>query len=376
LDIVAFKTAANTHFLGLYSDDNKVSYYQLGKTNIVVSLTWNLLGTQTTKFRLEQTILKNIDRTAQQAMGNIGCIPSVDGKERNMIMFYSDNNVFINGFNPDSGNIDINLDPATSKGKNLYYSTVRTITGATVYGECAGDTQASTQQLWLVIASSLQDTDYKVDFIPLTEFSNVDFTCPGDWVTNPSGLVKNNGVCVVMDTACADAPNEYQQSTNGVFSCKTRVTTDSQTISGSGTKVVVRLSKDTKTTTLPEDIYFSYINMIFITSTNHIDVFGLQEAFCQKDTKPNVFSMGTIQFSENLNEIAVSSNAQHMFTTLDKRDWEIDANNKLIQICSILSSDPTNQFYKQFLAECKQKNPIPFTIYDFIKYHSQCKLIL
>eukprot|EP01080_Neovahlkampfia_damariscottae_P007487 gene7487-11811_t len=376
--LTAFYDTQSKQYWAAISFTDKIEFYQIDKNTITATQKWSLnVPVHAGYVKISNTKFAQRDKTAFEASKSIQCLPTVAGTDRTLIMIYTKKSVYVLGFvSTQTGNHPIDLTEENAIGKYLYYEapTGKFISAAHIYKDCLGDSKG--QQVWLAVAYYINGQDsFKLQMVSLSEFSQVDFTCIGDgstWWKNPSASRKDGGTCEVIKTACTVSTDFREwDTTKNTFECKTRPTILEKSLSEKVHTIRSALSTDIKAITAATDLQHAFMRVLFLAGIHHIDVIGVQEKACEIQAVPTVSTLTTIPASRNVHNIAVSHNAQHLFSSLSARDWELLTHARLAEICQKLKADPTNSYLSKFSEKCK----VPTTelsIFDFMAYHSQC----
>ncbi len=310
---------------------------------------------------------------------------------KSLIVLATAIDVFIFGFEPSTAtSTNITLDANQVAYKPYYSVSIGSITSVTAFTDCFGDTTKTSQNVWLVVATTIGNTA-AINYVSLPEFTETLLgTCLTDsWWRNPTNL---RGTTCTPANACPTG--QYFLTGSG---CQTRnIISSTQTFSAIITRVTSRLMThfDTNPATAAE-ISYSYVREIFAASGKTLSILSFQEVACQA-TKPIVGVYSTITMDNYIREISVSLNGQHVFATIYKREWEIESNNRLVSICTelvpkmiertslekltlqqdtdakIAEIDKQIKYIRQYYSLCQARNPTPFNMYSYINYYSKC----
>lgn len=354
----------------------QIIFYQLQDKALTIRQTWSLtLPSGSTFVRMEWIRHLTLDRAAQ--VTSVGCFPAVTNGQRSLIMITTDFNVHFYGFVlGNQGTFNINLSPQATLGTSLYYQAPPTfsISSAFAYGECFGNIDLPSQQILLTVGlySTGTNTGNKIQVVSLTEFALQDNTCIDEgntWWLNPSGRRRTApNQCSLVNGACTST--EFYRDNQGT--CQPRIQAVETTLSGRALQITSATSTDNKDTTQGTEIRNVYIENVIVTSIKAVDIIGVQEKLCTGGQRPIVSVMNRIQYQDRVLSTSISTNAQHLFTVTQKRDWEVDSYNGLIQICRDLARNPDAPNYNARFREMCKNAPSGLTIYDFIVYNSQC----
>ena len=269
----------------------------------------------------------------------------------------------------------------TSK-KTLVYT--HSVTGENIYSvagfsECYGDRAKKSQMIWMVVAfaSSSGTPNGGLVSILLPEAASIDVATTTDV----------DALGISSSTACPtvwDGSNEpqYRPSGSSSSSCTKRPRTVMKALSGTTalpsriTVGMYRTSSDVKTS--PPNAANSFYHVLFVAMRESIEVYLFQEKACQDSTSTNGFTvpfvntLASVLYSDaKVNDISVSSNAQHVFAVLGRKAFDIDGRTRLDDICKLLNSANPPSALSSFTEICK-KYPTKYNAFDFIGYYSMC----
>jgi len=74
----------------------------------------------------------------------------------------------------------------------------------------------------------------------------------------------------------------------------------------------------------------------------------------------------------DLPSISLSENAEHFFVSIIGQHWEVNSNQRAVQIWDTLEKDPENIFLQDYKPMCQKWRPYPFVIYEYVEYFSEC----
>lgn len=377
-DLTAFyDTTGARHVAAVYIETLKrVEFHNVDVNFGTPMQSWTLtLAPTTTRVNIKHVIHQQNNLAAA---GNAGCFPAVEGTQRTLIVIYTNNNIYIFGFRIGQlGNVNLNLEPLQQFGKTLYYQSPLNveISAVEAFSDCFGSTTG--QGIYLAVGLYDQNLQSTLQVVSLEEFSLVVFNpiCYNDpnwWMRPSSQRQVTNGACVNAEKQCQSVAFYPSTQTNDDWNCRQRATIAPRLLSGRATEIASALSTHKSDQFTAQDLEFSYMNYIFAVSANHVNIFTVQEIACASNTAPIITEMNRVTFSHNVFNLVVSHNAQHMFSALERRDWEIVGWYRLIEICNILQRNPSESTLQIYKERCESQSPTNLGIYDFITYHSQC----
>jgi ABC-type multidrug transport system ATPase subunit len=377
-DMVAvYDPQSAAHWAGFYyASTRQLQWFNPTVTFATPLQQWNLaLTSTTTRVNLKTTFWQQNDFTPGALPLNIGCFAAVPNSIFTLVMIYTNQNAFIFGLSDQNNGVqNLDLNPVTQMGTSLFFQTDagEELTAANIYGDCIGLPSGQSLYLQAGISTNGGVVNY-IRFVPLPEFSEVDSTCfapdRSNWWRSPAGPRKIGTTCTPLTATCGNWKSYRQNSDQN---CVARALIPIQSTFGPIQEILSALSTDRVATTQPADLEFAYQTIVFGISLSHIDIFAVQEIACLANAIPVVTQLNRIAYAHNIFNLAISTNGQHIFTALDRRDWEIVGYYRLIEICNSLASNPNQPTLARFANRCNAQTPTPLGIYDFITYHSQC----
>lgn len=319
-----------------------------------------------TFFRLTKTYHAEYNRAGTQPT-TPGCFAPA-GPERTIIVIYTDSRVYAIWHTaiiiPDP------LDMATGAvfGSNVGEQ----ITAVAVFGECFGNFGKLSQQLWLAVGMKVAAGSV-LRHVALSEFADSSVTCTGSTWDNPAGGMKAVGSATcVLRTRCA--MNQAGKLNGGSATCEARITSQDLPLSADARDIQARLLTHNNPSSAATDLDSAFITHVFVIGRKHFEVYSFQEIACSTTGAPRIEKYTSQTVPEQIVSASVSANSQHLFLALFKREWELLNQQRLVEICAQIRSDPFafSTYLKQFQTICQTKTPSNFTVYDYIRYYSSC----
>ncbi|MDP2059141.1 MAG: hypothetical protein Q8J97_05330, partial [Flavobacteriaceae bacterium] len=79
-----------------------------------------------------------------------------------------------------------------------------------------------------------------------------------------------------------------------------------------------------------------------------------------------------IDFLGDVTYLHASENAQHLFTAVAREEWEIESQERYLDVCNALAAAPTDPFLQPFAPSCAALPPQPVNLNTFAQYTSYC----
>ncbi|CUG91600.1 membrane-associated protein, putative, partial [Bodo saltans] len=79
-----------------------------------------------------------------------------------------------------------------------------------------------------------------------------------------------------------------------------------------------------------------------------------------------------IAFLGDVSSVYVSENGMHMFTSIERQAWQLEAQSRYVDICAKLVLDPSDVFLQAYAAQCQSSPPQAVNINAFTQYASYC----
>jgi len=263
------------------------------------------------------------------------------------------------------------------------------INDVTFFQECFRRNHQSSSNLWLLIGVS-NETVNALYTVQVAEFGVYDFRCrlPIDDSNLAYGLVVRNvsGKCAVLPinycgswkfwwdgVRCRPRPidviklpirpakisHRFLETPSGLYDWKTFLNVPYQ-----NTTISSALEQ------------FNY-HVVFITDYSQtIRILGFQEELCTESGLLTVL-MNSIDLPAIVEDFEVSENGQHIFIAVSLQRWEIDSQNRLIEICNRLkynSSNPLTAFLAPYQDLCRPPlgPPKRLDFSDLLLFLSMC----
>ncbi|KAG2392771.1 hypothetical protein C9374_011496 [Naegleria lovaniensis] len=262
--------------------------------------------------------------------------------------------------------------------KTLVYT--HGVTGENIYSvagfaECYGDHSKTSQMIWMVVtfASSSGTPNGGIVSFLLPEAASIDVETTTD--VDALGITTSNACPTVWDGS-----NEPQYRSSG--NCIKRPRTVMKALSGTTalpSRIAVGMFRSSDMKTADQNAATSFYHVIFVAMRESIEVYLFQEKACQNSANTNTFitvpfvnTLASVLYSDaKVTDLAVSSNAQHVFAILGRKAFDIDGRTRLDDICKLLASSSPPSALSSFTEICK-KYPTKYNAFDFIGYYSMC----
>ncbi|KAL0483874.1 hypothetical protein AKO1_004564, partial [Acrasis kona] len=361
-------TAFGAVLFGTQTSAAGINFYNLqDKTSII---TWNLDPNLNTVNAINSVQWGEFDYSNANA-ASPQCTPlkskAQNSRTRNMIILNTPTSVYIYLF------VQSDL-PEVIKASDytLYYTADNNVqvSSVTAFGECFGDFSKPAQTLWLAVSLyNSQTNEASLKYVPLPEFSETSVKCQDSkedsWI-KPTAYYFTG--CKSKSTCSG---NKYPQGSSS--DCTTRVSPDSIKLPAvalrSTSRLMTRQTSNTYAST--DEITYTYIRQVYVACKKHVSVLSFQEKTCEDSQAetPIVDTYSQVALNSLVKELSVSLNGQHLFVTVYKSLWELEANKRFVDICN---SDLTNSNLQKFASNCSFYNPTPTDSSSYITYLSQC----
>jgi ABC-type multidrug transport system ATPase subunit len=334
-------------------------------------------------------------------------IESGSSNHRHLIMLYTETQVTIIDFIPDSGNsFPVNFD-----GNQLY--SFYTAPPGTILQDvgiiaekmrrinyqnstCSNVDGLPAQNIFLSVLIGAIGSPPTLNIVILKEFGLYNATTPRSTLNpaNRDAICPNQywdgGSCVSRTTQILTLPEEivaidqaYLGETKGVLNSTSRCEILRQyspdqyemcRTMESSFQCDLQYYQNVTPDALSQMFDRSMYTVLFIATkeTDRILVYGVQPKFCSREDII-LTSLSAISFLGDIKDLHVSDNAQHLLVTIERDKWELDSMRRYQDICNHLKNvNPNEPSLLPYKDSCDKTPPMVIDLNQFGQYSSLC----